>query len=132
MRQAGYFISHGRGIQGDKSAGNFGVNYLYDKKSIFDGHDWAGRKPGQPFFAQVATGEPHRTFDKSHRPSPRAPIPPYYPEHPMTWKSWTSNQTVFLGRQRVANSPTEWLRYRTVAPIHGHNAGYVRLRVRLR
>lgn len=88
MRNAGYFISHGHGIPGNKRAAKFGVNYLYDKKTHFDGRDWSARKPGQPFFAQVHIGEPHRTFDRSDRPRPRAPIPPYYPEHPVTRADW--------------------------------------------
>lgn len=90
MRQAGYYISHGYGIAGNKRAAKFGVNYLYDKKAHFDGRDWANRKPGQPFFAQVHVGEPHRTFDKSDRSRPEAPIPPYYPEHPVTRADWAN------------------------------------------
>lgn len=46
--------------------------------------------------------------------------------------TWIPNQTIFLGRQRETNTPTEWLRYRTAASIHGLDANYVRLRVRVR
>lgn len=90
MRRAGYFISHGRGIAGDKTASKFGVNYLYDKKKIFDGRDWSECPKGQPFFAQVHIGEPHRKFVKSTRPRPDAPIPPYYPDHPVTHADWAN------------------------------------------
>lgn len=90
MRQAGYFISQGYGIAGNKRAAKFGVNYLYDKKTHFDGRDWADRKAGQAFFAQVHIGEPHRNFDKSSKPRTKAPIPPYYPEHPVTRADWAN------------------------------------------
>ncbi len=90
MREAGCFISHGYGIAGGKKAAKFGVNYLYDNKTIFDGRDWAGRKKGQPFFAQVHIGEPHRTFVKSNRPRSGAPIPPCYPDHPVTRADWAN------------------------------------------
>lgn len=90
MRKAGYFISHGRGVADDPSAAKFGVNYLYDKDTLFDGHDWSERSPGQPFFAQVHIGQPHRKFVKSDRLRPRAPIPPCYPEHPVTRVDWAN------------------------------------------
>jgi len=90
MRKAGYFISHGYGIAGSKRAAKYGVNYLYDKKTHFDGRDWSERNPGQPFFAQVHIGEPHRTFVKSERSRTKAPIPPYYPEHPVTRADWSN------------------------------------------
>ena len=90
MRRAGYFISHGYGVAGSTKAAKYGVNYLYDKKTHFDGRDWSARKPGQPFFAQVHIGEPHRTFVKSERPRPGAPIPPCYPEHPVTRADWAN------------------------------------------
>lgn len=45
---------------------------------------------------------------------------------------WIPNQTIFLGRHREANSPTEWLRYRSANPINGLDTSYVRLRVRQR
>jgi len=90
MREAGYFISHGYGIEGSRKAAKYGVNYLYDKKTHFDGRDWSERKSGQPFFAQVHIGEPHRTFVKSDRLRNEAPIPPYYPKHPVTRADWSN------------------------------------------
>lgn len=93
MRKKGYFISLGSGIAGDKSNVKFGVNYLYDKKTIFDGHDWSERKNGQPFFAQVHISEPHRKFKKNTLSRPTATIPPYYPEHPITRADWANYLT---------------------------------------
>ncbi|TWT81435.1 Retaining alpha-galactosidase precursor [Planctomycetes bacterium CA13] len=88
MRNAGYFISHGRGVAEDTKVAKFGVNYIYNKATIFDGHDWSQRKPGQPFFAQVHIGQPHRGFVKSEKPRSDAPIPACYPEHPVTRVDW--------------------------------------------
>ncbi|CAD73507.1 probable arylsulfatase A [Rhodopirellula baltica SH 1] len=90
LREAGYFISHGNGEVGNKQANKYGVNYLYDKRTHFDAYDWADRDPGQPFFAQVHIHEPHRPFVKSDRQRTEAPIPPYYPEHPITRADWSN------------------------------------------
>ncbi|MEP4681245.1 MAG: sulfatase, partial [Rhodopirellula bahusiensis] len=90
LRDAGYFISHGDGSVGNKRANKYGVNYLYDKKTHFDAYDWSKREPGQPFFAQVHIHEPHRPFVKSDRERPDAPIPPTYPEHPITRADWSN------------------------------------------
>jgi len=93
MRGAGYFVSLGRGLSKEpKSAksAKYGVNYLYDKKSHFDGTDWSQRKDGQPFFAQVHIGEPHRKFVKSERSREKAPIPACYPKHPITRADWSN------------------------------------------
>ena len=90
MRNAGCSISQGYATHGNKKNAKFGVNYLYDKRTHFDARDWSERKPEQPFFAQIHIGEPHRTFDKSDRPRLKAPIPPYYPEHPVTRSDWSN------------------------------------------
>ncbi len=48
--------------------------------------DWAKRRPGQPFFAQVQIAEPHRVFSgKTDRPiDPRqVELPPQYPDDPV-------------------------------------------------
>ncbi len=90
MRQAGYFVCQGYGIADESKSAKFGVNFVYDRKTFFAGYDWSQRKPGQPFFALVHIGEPHREFDKADRPRPKAPIPPYYPEHPVTRADWAN------------------------------------------
>ncbi len=52
FQQAGYYTCIGSGIAGNKRLGKTDYNFEWDK-SIYDGPDWAGRKPGQPFFMQV-------------------------------------------------------------------------------
>ena len=52
--------------------------------------DWTQRAEGQPFFAQVQIKEPHRKFVTRSRDFPAAPIPPYYPDHPVTRADWAN------------------------------------------
>ena len=89
MRKAGYFCTNGRGSQADKKRAKSHFNFIYEDKTFFDGYDWSQRKKGQPFFAQVQIREPHRKFHLSSRPRPKAPIPPYYPKHPVTRADWS-------------------------------------------
>ena len=93
MRKAGYFVSNGRGSATHKKLAKSHLNFVYDPRSFFDGVDWSERRPGQPFFAQVQIQEPHRQFDKATRARPNAPIPPYYPEHPVTQADWANYLT---------------------------------------
>ncbi|TWT91495.1 sulfatase family protein [Stieleria varia] len=89
MRQAGYFVSNGHGLANDKKVAKSHFNFVYDSKEFFDGNDWSQRQPEQPFFAQIQIKEPHRPFVKSDRIHSDAPIPPYYPEHPITRADWS-------------------------------------------
>ena len=89
MQKAGYFVSNGRGYP-DTKFGKSHLNFVYTDKTFFDGVDWSERADGQPFFAQVQIKEPHRQFVTSDRPRPDAPIPPYYPEHPVTQADWAN------------------------------------------
>lgn len=89
MQQSGYFCCNGRGYPDNKTAKSH-FNFQYKSNEYFDGIDWSERTEGQPFFAQVQIKEPHRTFVKSDRPRPDAPIPPYYPDHPVTRADWAN------------------------------------------
>lgn len=89
MRKAGYHVSNGHGTR--KAAARLAkshFNFQYDSRTFFDGHDWSQRADGQPFFACVQIKEPHRSFVKADKSRPEAPIPPYYPEHPVTRADW--------------------------------------------
>ncbi len=91
MRRAGYFVSNGKGSPvAEKRVAKSHFNFVYDASEFFDGFDWSQRAEGQPFFAQVQIKEPHRAFVKSDRPRPDAPIPPYYPDHPVTRADWAN------------------------------------------
>jgi N-sulfoglucosamine sulfohydrolase len=57
-------------------------NFLTDKP-LFMGKDWADRKEGQPFYAQVSFQGTHRTWrrDPLNPVDPKAvEVPPYYPD----------------------------------------------------
>ena len=89
MQKAGYFVSNGRGEKkAEKRIAKSHFNWVYDAREFFDGHDWTQRADGQPFFAQVQFKEPHRAFVKAEKKYPNAPIPPCYPEHPVTTADW--------------------------------------------
>lgn len=91
MRNAGYFVSNGRGEKSPaKKLAKSHFNFVYDSRTFFDGHDWSGRDKDQPFFAQVQIKEPHRPFVENSRKYPDAVIPPYYPDHPVTRADWNS------------------------------------------
>lgn len=89
MRKAGYFVSNGRGQkEAEKRLAKSHFNWVYDKRTFFDGHDWTQCAEGQPFFAQVQFKEAHRIFVNREKEYPDSPIPPYYPEHPLTTADW--------------------------------------------
>jgi len=83
FRQAGYYTC----LIDNKTDLNFEV----DRKTLFDGKDWAGRAAGQPFFAQLTFHETHRTFARDTE-NPIDPaeveIPPIYPDHPLVRRDW--------------------------------------------
>ena len=90
LRESGYYTSIGCGYS-DKTDLNF------DSPNLFDGKDWKGRKPNQPFFAQITLGATHRHGDgwPAIRESSKNPVnpddvklPPYLPDHPSCRKDW--------------------------------------------
>lgn len=89
LQAAGYFVSNGRGsATAEKRLAKSHFNWIYDPREFFDGQDWTERAAGQPFFAQVQFREPHRAFEKREKEYPDAPIPPVYPDHPVTRADW--------------------------------------------
>lgn len=89
MRDAGYYSTNGRAlpIASNKLAKSH-FNFVYDARTYFDGNDWTKRADGQPFFAQIQIKEPHRAFVENPGERPETPIPPYYPDHPVTRADW--------------------------------------------
>ena len=85
--------------------GKTDYNFDWDK-SIYDGHDWSGRKKGQPFFMQVqlhggklrgaslAQYEKLDTQTKDLFGTATDPetvsLPPYYPPDPVLQKDWST------------------------------------------
>lgn len=68
------------------------LNFTHDSP-LFDSHDWADRREGQPFFAQVTFGGTHRKWRRdSIRPVPITDVrvPPYYPQTDFVKRDWAN------------------------------------------
>ena len=101
FQKAGYYTCIG-GFQatGDK-LGKTDYNFEWGRK-MYDGNDWTGRKPGQPFFMQVQLNGgkyrgqgPNANWQnrvKKELGSNTKPadvvLPPYYPRDPVILQDW--------------------------------------------
>jgi len=117
FQEAGYYTCIGSGLQdldfrsrpfSSRTRSRLGkTDYNFDwDKSIYDSHDWSGRKKGQPFFMQVqlhggklrgASAAHYESFDKHVKEvfgevtDPRSvKLPPYYPRDPVLLKDWST------------------------------------------
>jgi arylsulfatase A-like enzyme len=101
FQKAGYYTCLG-GHQANK--GNLGkTDYNFEwKRAMYDGNDWAGRKPGQPFFMQVQLhggkfrgqgpnknwqARVKRELGENTKPD-SVTLPPYYPRDPVILQDW--------------------------------------------
>ncbi|MFO0824386.1 MAG: sulfatase-like hydrolase/transferase [Gemmataceae bacterium] len=81
--------------------GKISIATEWDAK-MYDGNDWAGRKPGQPFFMQVQLhggkhrgqgpnanwqARVHKEFGANTKPED-VTLPPYYPRDPVILQDW--------------------------------------------
>ena len=115
FQRAGYYTCIGSGLpeglpnakkgKAKRALGKTDYNFEWDE-SIYDANDWAGRKPGQPFFMQVqlAGGKLRGGSDESARKlSEQArkafgaavnpddvTLPPYYPRDPVLLRDWAA------------------------------------------
>ncbi len=100
LRRAGYYTSNGPYPAKGRSPGKTDYNFTWDT-TIYDGSDWSGRRPGQPFFAQLQLwGGKNRNDDGTwHReqaprelgaltPPESVQLPPYYPRDPLILQDW--------------------------------------------
>jgi arylsulfatase A-like enzyme len=101
FQKAGYYTCiGGHGAIGGR-LGKTDYNFEW-KRSMYDGNDWTGRKPGQPFFMQVQLhGGKHRgqapnktwqakvkkEFGDNTKPD-AVTLPPYYPRDPVILQDW--------------------------------------------
>ena len=90
LQAAGYYTALGCGYSA-KTDLNFTV------ENLFDGRDWVGRSPGEPFFAQITLPETHRLpqgwepiRQRSKHPVDPAlvELPPYFPDSPVCRNDW--------------------------------------------
>ena len=93
LRQAGYFTCNSNASM--SRAGKEDYNFAISG-DLYDGVDWSvrdgGRRPGQPFFAQVQIHEPHRDFVVATDPDRfrETQIPTYYPNHAVIRADWAN------------------------------------------
>jgi arylsulfatase A-like enzyme len=116
FQEAGYFTCIGSGLPGvtrkgqdqpsaSEVLGKTDYNFEW-YKNVYDGPDWAARKPGQPFFMQVQlaggklrggtdtsaqklSGRAAREFGTAVRPED-VTLPPYYPRDPVLLRDWAA------------------------------------------
>lgn len=106
FQEAGYHTSiTGWPISERKRKGKTDYNFEWDE-SIYDGNDWASRKPEQPFFCQIQTPGGKRrggTTDQSMKfqqqcrelfgdavDPANVTLPPYYPDDPVIRQDWAA------------------------------------------
>jgi arylsulfatase A-like enzyme len=101
FRRAGYFTSIGSWPI-SKAPGKTDYNFEWTSKDVYDGADWADRKKGQPFFAQVqlnggkyrGNGRNQSEVVKKALGTLTAPeavkLPPYYPDDPVIRQDWAN------------------------------------------
>ncbi len=114
FQRAGYYTCNGNGVPRPSGGGNNGqpvrigkTDYNFDwDPSMFDGDDWAGRAPGQPFFMQVqlsggklrggsresmlaVAARAKRELGSVTDPN-SVKLPPHYPSHPDLLLDWAT------------------------------------------
>ncbi len=119
LQQAGYYTCIGSGLpntsrtgktKAERKGGGDGLgktDYNFEwSPAMYDSSDWAGRKPGQPFFMQVMTGggklrggsdETARRLAERARAElggatdpAKVVLPPYYPRDPVMLRDWAA------------------------------------------
>jgi arylsulfatase A-like enzyme len=101
FQKAGYYTCIGGFNAKGNALGKTDYNFEWPR-AMYDGNDWAGRKPGQPFFMQVQLhGGKHRGQGPNKNWQARAKrelgantrpddvtLPPYYPRDPVLLQDW--------------------------------------------
>jgi arylsulfatase A-like enzyme len=101
FQRAGYFTSNGDYPLKGRRLGKTDYNFEW-VPDIYDGNDWTGRKPGQPFFAQIQLwgGKNRNDNGRWYREvAPKAlgkltkpedvTLPPYCPRDPVLLGDWS-------------------------------------------
>lgn len=88
FKNAGYFCTNGDS-QDMTRPGKEDYNFITD--NLYDGTDWSQRAKGQPFFAQIQSYQPKRSFVRD-RINPINPdvvhLPACYLNHPLLRMDW--------------------------------------------
>jgi arylsulfatase A-like enzyme len=88
LKDAGYYVCNGYNADA-KVTGKTDYNFDYPE-DLYDGSDWSGRAPDQPFFAQFQLRGGKIRNVKMDRPVDPADVtlPPYYPDDPLIREDW--------------------------------------------
>ncbi len=88
FKEVGYYVCNGANATADRS-GKTDYNFTYSR-DLYDGMDYAGRAPGQPFFMQFQlNGGKNRNAKVEQPVSPDAvTLPPYYPDDSVMRQDW--------------------------------------------
>ncbi|NLV44276.1 MAG: sulfatase [Candidatus Hydrogenedentes bacterium] len=88
FKEAGYYVCNGANA-GATGPGKTDYNFEYPA-DLYDGADYAGRAPNQPFFMQFQLhGGKRRNAIVTNPVLPEAvTLPPYYPDDPVMRKDW--------------------------------------------
>jgi arylsulfatase A-like enzyme len=98
LRRSGYYTAIGGPTTRGTNLGKTDYNFEWDR-SMYDGNDWSGRKPGQPFFMQVQLAGGKNRESKNWPETVRrelgeatshdeVKLPPYYPSDPVLVEDW--------------------------------------------
>ena len=110
LRDVGYFTANVR----DKQIGSSGKNdwnFRYEGKG-WDSGKLSDLKPSQPFYAQFNIQLAHRPFkrDPENPVDPESvDLPPYYPDHPVTRRSWSDYLESIQHLDRKVGNVLKWL-----------------------
>jgi len=100
LKKCGYYTAIGGPLARGTNLGKTDYNFEWDR-AMYDGNDWSGRKPGQPFFMQVQLhGGKYReakTWPETVRREigeatsrDKVELPPYYPSDPVLVDDWAA------------------------------------------
>ena len=108
FKEAGYYTvlggeqKPGKTEGGPQDLGKTDYNFEWDY-DWYDADNWTGRKPGQPFFAQIQLeGGKNRDVQVANPVDPATvTLPPYYPDDEVMRKDWAEylNTIVHLDKQ---------------------------------
>jgi arylsulfatase A-like enzyme len=98
LKRSGYYTAIGGPLARGKNLGKTDYNFEWDR-AMYDGNDWSGRKPGQPFFMQVQLAGGKSRESKNWPETVRrelgqatshdkVKLPPYYPNDPVLVEDW--------------------------------------------
>ncbi len=89
FQKAGYYTCNGFWPGAKNRRGKTDYNFEFDRTN-YDGGNWSGRKPGQPFFAQIQLkGGKGRTKKTPNPIDPaKVELPPHYPDDPVIRDDW--------------------------------------------